>query len=198
MKYGVMITRGQPFHIGHIKVIQQALNENDRVLIIIGSADKSGTERNPFDIKTRRRYFEKLKSYYHINCDRLQVLELPDWSKDTAIPYHSNVGSTNTDYETVAKEWGFYLYYNIVRKINGKIFTLYYNDDTEIVKAWFPEYIWARITLKSTVRDDISSSKVRNAILTENYNYLKETVPYLNKQDIKECHKILEEIKYEA
>ena len=31
MKYGVIITRAQPLHIGHVKVIKKALEENDRV-----------------------------------------------------------------------------------------------------------------------------------------------------------------------
>ena len=38
-KLGVLVTRGQPLHSGHIKVINQALCENDKVLIVIGSAD---------------------------------------------------------------------------------------------------------------------------------------------------------------
>ena len=64
MKYGVIITRAQPLHIGHVKVIKKALEENDRVLLIIGSADKSMTERNPFSINQRWQQYLQMLCYY--------------------------------------------------------------------------------------------------------------------------------------
>lgn len=50
MKVGVILSRCQPLHNGHIEMINKALLENDKALFIIGSADKSYTERNPFSI----------------------------------------------------------------------------------------------------------------------------------------------------
>lgn len=46
-------------------------------------------------------------------------------------------------------------------------------------------------------RDDISSSKVRAAIVTDNITYLKETVPYLSSSDINICRRILQTIQKE-
>lgn len=197
MKYGVIITRAQPLHVGHVKVIKKALEENDRVLLIIGSADKSMTERNPFSIDLRWQQYLQMLCYYKWNFDQIKAIKLPDWSADKNIPYDSNVGSNNQNYETVSKEWGLYLYYNIVGAIGQKDFTLYYNDDPAIIKEWFPEYIWNRITLKTIGRDDISSSKVREAMLNEDMEYLKKTVPYLDDISINECHKILQVIQKE-
>ena len=197
MKYGVIITRAQPLHVGHAKVIEKAIEENDRVLLIIGSADKSGTERNPFHIDQRWQQYLQMLCYYKWNFSQIKAIKLPDWSPDKNIPYNSNVGSDNQNYETVAKEWGLYLYYNIVGNIGQKEFSLYYNDDTAIIKEWFPEYIWNRITLKSMERDDVSSSKVREAILTGDMEYLKKTVPFLDSFDINECRKILQTIQRE-
>lgn len=195
MKYGVIITRAQPLHIGHVKVIKKALEENDKVLLIIGSADKSMTERNPFSIDLRWQQYLQMLCYYKWNFDQIKAIKLPDWSADKNIPYDSNVGSDNQNYKTVAKEWRLYLYYNIVGAIGQKDFTLYYNDDPAIIKEWFPDYIWDRITLKSMERDDISSSKVRTAIVTDNITYLKETVPYLSSSDINSCRRILQTIQ---
>ena len=197
MKYGVIITRAQPLHIGHVKVIKKALEENDKVLLIIGSADKSMTERNPFSINQRWQQYLQMLCYYKWNFDQIEAIKLSDWSADKNIPYDSNVGSDNQNYKTVAKEWGLYLYYNIVGAIGQKDFTLYYNDDPAIIKEWFPDYIWDRITLKSMERDDISSSKVRTAIVTDNITYLKETVPYLSSSDINICRRILQTIQKE-
>ena len=51
-KVGVIIARLQPIHNGHLELIKQALNENDSVLLLVGSADKLN-KRNPIPINMR-------------------------------------------------------------------------------------------------------------------------------------------------
>ena len=51
-KVGVIIARLQPIHNGHLELIRQALNENDSVLVLVGSADKLN-KRNPIPINMR-------------------------------------------------------------------------------------------------------------------------------------------------
>lgn len=46
MKTGVILARFQPIHNGHLQLIQKAVEENDKVLVIIGSIDKLNA-RNP-------------------------------------------------------------------------------------------------------------------------------------------------------
>jgi nicotinamide-nucleotide adenylyltransferase len=48
LRRGLLIGRFQPFHIGHLKAIEQATSENDEVIIGIGSAQYSYTIDNPF------------------------------------------------------------------------------------------------------------------------------------------------------
>ncbi|MEM0374834.1 MAG: nicotinamide-nucleotide adenylyltransferase [Nitrososphaerota archaeon] len=48
MRRGLLIGRFQPFHIGHLKAIEQAASENDEVIVGIGSAQYSYTLDNPF------------------------------------------------------------------------------------------------------------------------------------------------------
>ena len=43
MKLGVILSRCQPLHKGHVDMINKALKENDKVLFIIGSANKYST-----------------------------------------------------------------------------------------------------------------------------------------------------------
>ncbi|MBO8182238.1 MAG: nicotinamide-nucleotide adenylyltransferase [Archaeoglobus sp.] len=40
--------RFQPFHLGHLKVVEWALDDFDELVILIGMADESHTLRNPF------------------------------------------------------------------------------------------------------------------------------------------------------
>ena len=73
----VVLFRAQPFHNGHMYMINTALLDamkyGDRVLVLVGSADKAGTPRNPIPIGVRldliynslvRAYDENMLRYY--------------------------------------------------------------------------------------------------------------------------------------
>jgi nicotinamide-nucleotide adenylyltransferase len=45
---GLLIGRFQPFHLGHIYVINEILNDVDEIIIGIGSAQRSHSLENPF------------------------------------------------------------------------------------------------------------------------------------------------------
>ena len=179
MKVGVILSRCQPLHKGHIEMINKALSENDQVLFVIGSADKSCTERNPFSISCRINML-KLALDYVVDKTRVNLITLKDLSSDNSIPKQSNKDGSVDDALLVNKEWGMYLYYNIVNAIGQKDFTFYYNDDSSLVSAWFPNFIWGRITLNSSFRlDNISSSTIRDAMHNKDKEYLKKCLPYL-------------------
>jgi len=74
----MFLGRFQPFHNGHLKVVQLALQKNEEITIVIGSAQASNTRENPFSAQERKQMIEKtLKgiSNYRIfavddiNCD---------------------------------------------------------------------------------------------------------------------------------
>ena len=48
MKYGILVGRFQPFHLGHLNAVKFASNKVDMLWIIIGSAQKSHEPTNPF------------------------------------------------------------------------------------------------------------------------------------------------------
>ena len=52
---GIFIGRFQPLHNGHLNIIKQALNENEFVIIIIGSKNKND-DRNPYSYETRKEF----------------------------------------------------------------------------------------------------------------------------------------------
>ncbi|MCS7094795.1 MAG: nicotinamide-nucleotide adenylyltransferase [Thaumarchaeota archaeon] len=47
-KRGLLIGRFQPFHVGHMKAVEQVLSEYDEVVVAIGSSQYSFTPENPF------------------------------------------------------------------------------------------------------------------------------------------------------
>jgi cytidyltransferase-related domain len=48
MSRAFIVGRFQPFHKGHLEVIEEVLKEHDSVIIGIGSAQYSHTLQNPF------------------------------------------------------------------------------------------------------------------------------------------------------
>jgi len=48
MKRALFIGRFQPFHQGHEKILEIMLADYDEAILVIGSAEESYTERNPF------------------------------------------------------------------------------------------------------------------------------------------------------
>ena len=45
---GLFLGRFQPFHLGHLDVVKRLAGQHDEVIVAIGSAQVSHTEKNPF------------------------------------------------------------------------------------------------------------------------------------------------------
>jgi len=50
----VFIGRFQPFHVGHLRVLKQALAQSAQVIVLIGSARQARNTRNPFTVAERK------------------------------------------------------------------------------------------------------------------------------------------------
>jgi bifunctional NMN adenylyltransferase/nudix hydrolase len=70
----VFVGRFQPFHIGHKKVVQLALNQAKEVLILIGSSFRARDIKNPFTFDERKSMI--LNSFF---TNRIQVRPLRDY-----------------------------------------------------------------------------------------------------------------------
>ena len=185
-KVGVFLSRMQPLHIGHLGIIKKALEENDKVIVIIGSKNKKGTIRNPLDVTLRRKILEDaLEEEFGENYkDRIIIKELPDWSMETDID--SNL------------EWGRYLYYNVVSVSEQKKFSMYFSDDRSIIENWFDEELKKRINLRLFERQAmfqaVSSTKIRNAFLNNDKKYISASCPSSVLKRYEEIKKIIEEV----
>ena len=165
---GVIIARLQPIHNGHLELIRQALNENDKVLVLVGSADKLN-KRNPIPIQMRLDMANAAITdvfYDEIHEKKIIVQPLDDL----------------TDESDNSHDWGFYLYSKIVGITRSPEFTIYYSDGFEIIMLWFPpfitrNYVSFKLNARGTIAENISATKVRNMIMNKDEEALKRFVP---------------------
>jgi nicotinamide-nucleotide adenylyltransferase len=80
MTTALFITRAQPFHLGHLRVIRDILKKNDRIVIAIGSAQAKNTLKNPFTAREREEMVDlalkasRVKNY--------EIVRIPDLFND--------------------------------------------------------------------------------------------------------------------
>jgi cytidyltransferase-like protein len=72
-KYAIFIGRYQPYHYGHIELIQQKLNEGVPALIMV--RDIAPDEKNPF---TTEQTVEMIEKYHAAKGDDVKVIIIPD------------------------------------------------------------------------------------------------------------------------
>lgn len=158
---GLLVGRFQHFHKGHEMLVETALTLCDRLLILVGSSQESGTLRNPFNISTR---IDIIKAIYG---DSIIIKALPDLTNENDI----------------TTEWGKY----VLRNVDTYIYKcpelmIYGNDisrsgwfDQEDIKDTF-EMIVPRSKLP------ISATMLREMIVTDNRReWMKWVNPKLHK-----------------
>ena len=59
-QHGFCIIRCQPFHIGHDRLIRKMMEECAYGTVLIGSAQESGTEKNPLPYFTRKKMIQNV------------------------------------------------------------------------------------------------------------------------------------------
>ena len=74
--YLVFIGRFQPFHFGHKRVIDQALMQSKKVIVLIGSSNEPRTLHNPFSFQERRDMISNsFQDYHFVNKLIIEPLE---------------------------------------------------------------------------------------------------------------------------
>ncbi len=111
MKVGLVIGRFQPLHNGHVALIQKAMDDNDVVLVLVGSQNKLTDYRNPFDIETRlgllKEHFNQYDKMYFKGMDDYPNDE--QWVEDVISRVNTiNDNPTATTVYTSEKDEDFY------------------------------------------------------------------------------------------
>jgi cytidyltransferase-like protein len=168
---GLICGRFQTFHIGHESLVETGIKLCDRILILIGSAQECGTERNPFNINTRTKM---LRNIYG-NSENILIYGISDL----------------TDENDIRPEWGRYLLENVDRYIYKAPELMIYGNDESRSKWFDPEDI--RDTSEFIVnrgRIPISATMVREAMV---FDRRKEWMSMVNPK----LHKMYPELRDE-
>lgn len=88
MKTGLFIGRFQPFHLGHLSAIRQALKKVEVLYIGIGSAQKNFQKENPFTGAERVKMVKGALKEAKIPLNRFRIILIPDIDDFPAWPGH--------------------------------------------------------------------------------------------------------------
>ena len=86
---GVILFRAQPFHNGHLNMVKKAyqdcLSTKSQLYIFVGSADKSGTERNPLPIDFRLMLIEGAlhEEFAASDLQNIHIVPISDLTDET-------------------------------------------------------------------------------------------------------------------
>lgn len=154
-KVGLLCGRFQPVHKGHIALIREALNHCDHLIIAIGSAQESGTKRNPFDYETRK-----------------ELLHRSMWglgARVTMIPVN--------DREIISEDssWGKYLIKEVFEQ-TGVVPTINFSGTEGVRSHWFDEVEIEQMELDRNITP-ISATALREAILNDDYDAFAQMAP---------------------
>lgn len=168
---GLICGRFQTFHKGHEKLIETGLMLCDRILIIIGSSQECGTERNPLNINTRTKM---LRSVYG-DSPNIMIYGLADLTNESDI----------------RPEWGKYLLNFADKYIHKNPEVMIYGND-ESRSAWFDKadlkYTTELIINRSEL--PISATLLRQYMAEDNR---KMWMQYVNPK----LHKMYDELRNE-
>lgn len=89
MKTGLFIGRFQPFHNGHMRAIEWILEDCDRLIIVVGSSQRSFEIDNPFTVGERIEMITRVLSSKNL-LSRCIVLSVPDIQNNALWVAHVN------------------------------------------------------------------------------------------------------------
>ena len=76
-KFGLVIGRFQPFHLGHKYLIEKALEVCDKIIIGVGSSNKND-EENPYPADTRVEFLKKFINEEKLETRVSKIIKLND------------------------------------------------------------------------------------------------------------------------
>ena len=153
-KVGLYIGRFQPFHKGHLSVVQEALDHCDKLIIAIGSAQESGTEKNPFGFELRKELIRRSLWGRGSRCVIIGINDRTEVKDDEG--------------------WGEYLIKEVERQ-TGLTPTINFEGHEEVRSHWFDTVDIERCELSREVIP-ISATAVREALLKDDFNAFTDMV----------------------
>jgi nicotinamide-nucleotide adenylyltransferase len=75
---GLFLGRFQPVHNGHVHALKEIFKKEEKVFVVIGSAQASHTPRNPFSAGERILMIQCVLEELDIPCSRYLIVPVPD------------------------------------------------------------------------------------------------------------------------
>lgn len=164
---GIYIGRFQPFHKGHLHIVEQMMKECRKVVVVIGSANKGNTERNPLTYYERKTIIDKvigdLGYQYRVNV--VGIDDRKDISNDSS--------------------WGEYVKEQL--SLQGIEFDAIY-EGYELERVYWYSTLNIPVTWLDRVFD-ISATKVREALKQDNRELYEKYMP-------ESLHKDFDNLRY--
>jgi len=157
MKYknALVVGRFNIFHKGHESIIEKALEHSENVFIFIGSAQESGTERNPLPVQLRKSIIE---SIYETNS-RVKIYTMNDLTHENDITH----------------DWGRYVLDTVKEKANITPDVMVYGND-ESRNNWFSDEDKTDVIILDRGNINISATIVRAFVKNNEYeNFCNNT-----------------------
>ena len=156
-KFGLILGRFQTIHNGHVQLIEICRELCDKTLILIGSAQESGTVRNPYDINLRKKAIKMLYDDADVIVDGINDM---------------------TNENDICVEWGRYILNNIKEKYNELPDLMVYGKD-ESRKGWFSDEDSKLISelIVSRKNIEISATELRKLLVENNKKEWQKYVP---------------------
>lgn len=144
----LFVGRFQTFTVGHMSLIETALRVCDRGLVIVGSAQEQGTERNPFDVGLRMQVIREC-----VDPEKVSLLALADMTTENDI----------------TPDWGRYLIAHTERAMLKMPEVMIYGND-ESRSRWFDpaDIAWTEMIINRN-NIPVSGTQMRQWMLEDNY-----------------------------
>lgn len=94
-----MIGRFQPFHLGHLELVRQILNENNEIIILIGSSQANYTIKNPFT--AGERVWMIRNSLIEAKIDMSKVILVNATDDENNVKWFSNIRSVSPPFKVI-------------------------------------------------------------------------------------------------
>jgi cytidyltransferase-like protein len=152
---GLYVGRFQPLHIGHTSIIDKMLDECSTIIVAVGSAQESGTVRNPLSFEFRKRLIETVYEDY---IDRITILPINDrvnYSDDSS--------------------WGNYLFQQIKKQCDLSP-TIIYEGEEDVRSHWY-DNCDVPVVKVSRAKLPINGTVLRSAIVENCKNFVLTYLP---------------------
>lgn len=159
-KVGLYIGRFQPFHNGHLYMVKEAMKQCEFLIIAIGSAQESRTEKNPFSIYERYKYIRSALSYdsscmYNLDYTIIGINDRADRADNSS--------------------WGEYLIKEVWRQTHF-LPEVCFTGQEQIRQHWFDTVDIDEVAIERNIIP-VSATRVREAIKNNDEELFNSLVP---------------------